>query len=41
MKGIGRAWRRIGVTRYPISGLLQRIWELRDNISAHDAATWR
>jgi predicted nucleic acid-binding protein len=32
------AWRRIGVTRYPIFGLLQRIWELRDNVSAYDAS---
>jgi len=32
------AWRRIGVTRYPVSGLLQRIWELRDNVSAYDAS---
>jgi predicted nucleic acid-binding protein len=32
------AWRRIGVTRYPVSGLLQRIWELRDNLSAYDAS---
>jgi predicted nucleic acid-binding protein len=32
------AWRRIGVTRYPVSGILQRIWELRDNVSAYDAS---
>jgi predicted nucleic acid-binding protein len=32
------AWRRIGVTRYPVSGLLQRIWELRDDVSAYDAS---
>jgi predicted nucleic acid-binding protein len=31
-------WRRIGVTRYPASGLLQRIWELRDDVSAYDAS---
>lgn len=31
------AWRRIGVTRYAVTGLLPRIWELRDNLSAYDA----
>ncbi len=30
-------WRRLGVTRYPIVGLLDRVWELRDNLSAYDA----
>jgi predicted nucleic acid-binding protein len=31
-------WRRLGLTRYPAHGLLARIWELRDNLSAYDAA---
>lgn len=30
-------WRRLGLTRYPIHGLLPRVWELRDNLSAYDA----
>ena len=30
-------WRRLGLTRYPARGLLERIWELRDNLSAYDA----
>lgn len=31
-------WRRVGMTRYPVAGLLERIWELRDNVSAYDAS---
>ena len=31
------AWRRLGMTRYPAHSLLERIWELRDNLSAYDA----
>lgn len=31
------AWRRIGITRYAVTGLLPRIWELRANLSAYDA----
>ncbi len=31
------AWRRLGLTRYPTHGLLERIWELRDNLSAYEA----
>ena len=31
------AWRRLGVTRYPAHVLLDRVWELRDNLSAYDA----
>lgn len=31
------AWRRLGLTRYGTHGLLERIWELRDNLSAYDA----
>jgi len=30
-------WRRLGMTRYPAHSLLDRIWELRDNLSAYDA----
>lgn len=31
-------WRRLGMTRYPAFGVLDRVWELRDNLSAYDAA---
>ncbi|GAA3159654.1 PIN domain-containing protein [Blastococcus jejuensis] len=31
-------WRRLGLTRHPVPGLLSRIWELRDNVSAYDAS---
>ncbi|MBV8965932.1 MAG: PIN domain-containing protein [Mycobacteriaceae bacterium] len=31
-------WRRLGVTRYPVYGLFERIWQLRDNFSAYDAS---
>ena len=31
-------WRRLGATRYAIHALLDRIWQLRDNLSAYDAA---
>lgn len=30
-------WTRLGVTRYPMNALLERVWELRDNVSAYDA----
>lgn len=30
-------WRRLGLTRYAIHGLLGRVWELRENLSAYDA----
>ena len=30
--------RRLGMTRYPVFSLLDRVWELRDNLSAHDAS---
>ncbi len=30
-------WRHLGATRYPARGLLERIWALRDNLTAHDA----
>lgn len=30
-------WGRLGIERVGVSGLLARIWELRDNVSAYDA----
>lgn len=30
-------WRHLGLTRYGTHGLLERIWALRDNLSAYDA----
>jgi predicted nucleic acid-binding protein len=30
-------WRRLGMTRYPVYALLDRVWQLRDNVSASDA----
>lgn len=30
-------WRSLGLTRYPMVGLLDRIWALRDNVSSYDA----
>jgi len=31
------AWARLGVYRVPIVGMLDRIWALRDNLTAYDA----
>jgi predicted nucleic acid-binding protein len=31
-------WQQIGVSRYPTIGMITRIWELRHNVSAYDAA---
>lgn len=31
-------WQRLGVTRYPVFAMLERIWALRENVSAYDAA---
>lgn len=31
-------WRRLGMTRYPVVGLLERVWELHGNVSAYDAS---
>jgi predicted nucleic acid-binding protein len=31
------AWARLGMYRVPAVGLLERIWQLRDNLSAYDA----
>lgn len=30
-------WRRLGLTRYAMHGLLERVWDLRENLSAYDA----
>lgn len=30
-------WERLGIERLSVVGLLARIWELRDNLSAYDA----
>jgi predicted nucleic acid-binding protein len=30
-------WSQLGVFRYPVVGLLERIWELRANVTAYDA----
>lgn len=32
------SWRHMGMVRYPIFGLLGRIWQLRDNLSVYDAS---
>ncbi len=31
-------WRRVAMTRYPVVGVLERTWELRESVSAYDAA---
>lgn len=31
-------WQRLAMTRYPVVGLLDRVWELRENVSAYDAS---
>ena len=31
-------FRRLGMTRYPVFSLLDRVWELRDHLSAYDAS---
>lgn len=31
-------WRRLGLYRYAILPLLERVWELRENLSAYDAS---
>jgi predicted nucleic acid-binding protein len=32
------AWRRLGVVRYPVFTMFERMWQLRANVSAYDAA---
>ena len=31
-------WRRLGMTRYPVIALLDRVWELRRDVSSYDAS---
>ncbi len=31
-------WRRLGMVRHPVANLLDRVWELRENVSAYDAS---
>ncbi|MGI8900400.1 MAG: type II toxin-antitoxin system VapC family toxin [Nocardioides sp.] len=31
-------FRRLGMTRYAVFTLLDRVWQLRDNLSAYDAS---
>ena len=31
-------WRHLAVSRYAVHGVLDRVWELRDNVSAYDAS---
>ena len=31
-------WQRLGLQRFGLPGLVPRIWELRHNLTAHDAA---
>lgn len=33
-----RTWARLGIERLPVTGLLDRVWELRQNLSAYDAS---
>ncbi|MDN5917338.1 MAG: VapC toxin family PIN domain ribonuclease [Pseudonocardia sp.] len=33
-----RTWQRLGISRYPGFPLLERVWELRENVSAHAAS---
>jgi predicted nucleic acid-binding protein len=30
-------WRHLGMVRYPVFGILDRVWQLRDHLSAYDA----
>jgi predicted nucleic acid-binding protein len=32
-----RRWSRLGVRRFAAAGLLDRVWQLRDSLSAYDA----
>jgi len=31
-------WRQLGITRYAVFHMLDRVWELRQNLSAYDAS---
>lgn len=33
-----RRWALLAVRRFPVNGLLRRVWELRQNLSAYDAS---
>lgn len=33
-----QTWSRLAVRRYPMTGLLDRMWDLRANLTAYDAA---
>ncbi len=35
-RALGR-WARLGIDRYAMTGLLDRVWQLRGNLSAYDA----
>jgi predicted nucleic acid-binding protein len=35
---VSDAFRHLGMTSYPTFSLLERVWELRDNLSAYDAS---
>ncbi|MGZ4137586.1 MAG: type II toxin-antitoxin system VapC family toxin [Actinomycetota bacterium] len=37
-RGVLEAWRGLAIRRHPMLGLLQRVWELRDNLSPYDAS---
>ena len=32
-----RSWQRLGVQRFPVVAMLDRVWELRHNVTAYDA----
>jgi predicted nucleic acid-binding protein len=32
------SWRRLGMVRYPVFAVLERVWALRENLSAYDAS---
>ncbi len=31
-------WRRLGISRYAVLHMVERIWQLRENLSAYDAS---
>jgi predicted nucleic acid-binding protein len=37
-RGALEAWRGLAIRRHSMLGLLQRVWELRDNLSPYDAS---
>jgi predicted nucleic acid-binding protein len=32
-----RTWRQLGLRRFPVVGMLDRMWELRHNVTSYDA----